>query len=218
MEIHAIRTHHKEIYDYLDEDRKKIVQDTVGATSSPLGLRIECSSRGEPFSITIPGDTGFPETDDGVREFAAFFGNGAIASIHLGSIESGWSRTTVPSSGIKYKDGNHLGLTGVAKFLSLTRPRVAIITEFGEELDARDVQLALIEIIKSLLGDSKTIIIPSDVMLNLAIDGKDIYFKCGCRSGFVPIEKIEYKKDKDGYLEYSFSSGCKSGLDHVLFK
>ena len=217
MIINVIAMYHNEIYTYLSDDIKEKVNNAVGE-SKALGLRLDIDNEnGESFKIAIPGDTSFPKDINEVERIAAFYGNIDIASIHLGSLERDWSSTnSEPPSQINYEEGKHLGFNGIIKFLNIIRPRVAIISEFGEELDASDSRLSIVELTKDLLLYKDAIIIPSDFRLFLAIKGSLIFSKCSCGK-FIPIEKTEYSIDEGAFINYSYKSGCKSKLSHYTF-
>lgn len=217
MVINTITMYHNEVYHCLSDNIKKEVNDAVGE-SNALGLRIDISSEdGGLVKIAIPGDTSFPKELMEIERIVAFYENIDIASIHLGSLESKWSiKSSDPPSQIHYGDGKHLGINGSIKFLNFIRPKVAIISEFGEELDAIDSRLSIIELTKDLLLYTDAIIIPSDFRLFLALKDGLIFSKCSCGE-FIPIEKTEFSTDKDDFINYSYKSGCKSKLSHRTF-
>jgi len=188
--------------------------------SQALGLRITLKvSETEKYIVVITGDTGIPDNTREIENIQKFYQEAHIACVHLGSLEREWvGAPSKRASDIKYKENNHLGLNGVVKFLNLAFPQTAIITEFGEELDAGDVRLAITELIKELVYNDITIV-PSDVPLFLAMKNGRVYFKCmgeteQCQR-FVPVKLINYAHDKArGTIRYCFSAGCDSKLQH----
>ena len=187
-----------------------------------MGLRITLTChRGDKYVVVITGDTGFPpwEQEDEINKIHEFYKEAHVACVHIGSLEREWIEAREkPGSEICYKDNNHLGFNGAVKFLNLTQPQTAIITEFGEELDAGDVRLALNELIKELVYQDITIV-PSDVPLFLAMKDGRVYFKCMGQDGhcqeFVPVKLINYYHDKEhDTIRYCFSAGCDSKLQH----
>lgn len=219
IEINTIGMHHNEIYNYLYTDIKNKV-DSIAGESKALGLKVSINTIEEAScQIAIPGDTSFPENPEEVERLAEFYGNPDIASVHLGSIEEEWSSIdTDPASKIDYGQGKHLGLNGVVKFLNIIQPKVAIISEFGEELNASDIRLSISELTKDLLLYKDIIILPSDFRLFLLLKSDSIFFKCKCGEFFVPIEKVGYSIDKEHFIDYSFKAGCKSKLAHYKFR
>ena len=225
-EIKTIGMFHDEMCHKLDSDKldgdKKLEFQKIISDSRSLGLNIFGNfSSGVPFNIAIPGDTSFPNDPSAIEDLAQFFGHPDIACIHLGSIEKAWADMNgVDASKIEYGERGHLGLNGVIKFINLIRPKVAIITEFGEELDASDIRLALTEAIKDLVVHKDITILPSDVYLFLAMNEDNIFFKCTSCGYFVPIEKVDVSpgKPENHFIEYSFESGCKCPYEHYVLE
>lgn len=222
IELSSIEMFHKEIYDSLDNSlraqiieyfKTKVPNDRFNnlCKSGALGLKFT----GKDFSISIPGDTSFPNNKEDIERIGAFFHKPDIVSLHIGSLEKSWKiESEASGSSIKYGDDKHLGLNGIIKFISLLQPKVVIISEFGEELNNNDYRLAIIELIKELSLRNDVIIIPSDFNLFLTIKGDDIFFKCKQCGDYVPLKHVSLSKDRDDFLEYHFSAGCKSGLKH----
>lgn len=218
MELSSFGMFHDEIYSYIDSAVRDEVIGLIGYDSKPLGLRIMTrTSSGDSVVISIPGDTSFPKDPGDIEALIKFFNGSDIVCFHLGSIEEGWmEEAIVEASSVEYKQRGHLGFNGVVKFINLLQPKVAVITEFGEELDEGDNRLVIIELIKEMMVDKTTVVVPSDVQLFLALNDNKIYFKCKC-GRYVLIEKLSYPKSKNGILNYAFEVGCESDFDHVDF-
>ena len=194
MTIKTIGMFHKEIFHEmlknLDECQRHEMIKKVGDSKS-LGLSILGNHpSGKPFHILVPGDTSFPIEYSEIEKIAAFYNEQAgmnigrpdIACIHLGSLEEDWSCPGIPEpSKIRYKNDQHLGLNGIIKFLSLTRPKIAVVTEFGEELDRRDLRHALVEIAKEVLVDANITLLPSDSNLYLIMNEEVVFVRCVCK-------------------------------------
>ncbi len=228
LTIKTIGMFHKEIFHEmlkdLDEGQRLAMIKKVGDSKS-LGLSIlGHHPSGKPFHVVIPGDTSFPIEYSEIEKIVAFYNEQEgvntrqpdIACIHLGSLEEDWSRPSIPEpSKIRYKDDQHLGLNGIIKFLSLTRPRIAVVTEFGEELDRRDLRHALVEIAKEVLVDAHTTLIPSDIYLYLILNEDGVFVRCACND-LIPAEKTTVSIDDQNLIRYSFRAGCKSKLAHYV--
>jgi len=113
-----------------------------------------------------------------------------------------------------------LGLNGVIKFINLIHPKLAIVTEFGEELDAGNVRLALTELIKDLVIFKDITIVPSDVYLYLVMKEDNTYFKCTSCGDFCPVEKLDVSPgtSEDYYIKYSFEAGCSRPYEHYVLE
>jgi len=215
IDIKTIGMYHDEIFDYVtDGTIKQSICNEIG-TSKALGLSFSCDSYdGFPFRFVIPGDSSFPSYDTEWQRLAEFFGNADIAAIHLGSLEEGWNDSARLASSIRYRDNGHLGLNGAIQLISLINPKLAILTEFGEELDAKDVRMSIVEIIRQSLSASITKILPSDVSLFLVMHKGEILCQCKCKK-YVPATFINSACNELKNIEYDFTAGCESELCHI---
>ena len=62
--------------------------------------------------------------------------------LHLGSIGQNEFNEKLPLKGKKRLYDNHLGLIGIISMVKALRPRLAVISEFGEELGVDRCQIA----------------------------------------------------------------------------
>lgn len=210
MQFNTIGMYHKEIFHCLSEEN--FAKQNVGK-SMALGVKINILYNNYNYNIIIPGDTSFPNDLNEVEALASFYGNPDIASVHLGSLEKFFEhKNDECASNIVYA-GGHLGLNGTINFLNLVSPKVAIISEFGEELDAGNMRLSLTELVGDLLIDKRTKVIPSDVKLFLALHNGKTYLKCDCND-YIPVEKVYFSRDRNNFIAYSFHPGCDSKLAH----
>jgi L-ascorbate metabolism protein UlaG (beta-lactamase superfamily) len=207
IHIKTCKMYHKEIYDYLSPEMKR----KVGSSAS-LGLSITGSREGKLFNFAILGDTSFPKDSIELDKIASFYGKPDIAAIHLGSIEPQWD-THIKASEVHYGDGKHLGINGAIKSIILLQPNVAVITEFGEEHARFDDRISIVAIIKEACNTLTSAVIPSDAALNLVLTEYGVLAKCKCDK-FVHTKNLEFNISKDKSIEYSFPSGCESGLSH----
>ncbi len=210
---------HAEIFHELRDGIREKVTSEVGQSSS-LGLNIRGNSpQGHPFHFAIPGDTALPRDDDKLKELAEFYGHPDVAAVHLGSLEEGWAgETACPASEIEYDRAGekHLGLNGVAKILALMKPRLAIITEFGEELDSKDYRLVIGKTVKKILKAYPVVILPSDIRLFVVVYGEKLLCKCHCGKGYIPVENAEcIIEPETNYITYCYPAACASGFEHT---
>jgi L-ascorbate metabolism protein UlaG (beta-lactamase superfamily) len=215
FQISTIGMFHDEIWDKLEPKLKEKIKQESG-DSAALGLIVNFVFNRKKYKISIPGDTSFPKNKEEWARLASFYADSDIACVHLGSIEEKWTDPSInlPIE-VQYGDRGHLGITGVVNLLSSISPHVAIITEFGEELDFKKHRLSVVEIIKEVLSTFKFTIIPSDNKLKVVIVDGLITGKCSCEEGYyVPIEKLNYYIDEDGYIIYNYAHGCDSKLEH----
>lgn len=95
--------------------------------NSPVGLMFELRHPGciEPFRLAITGDTAW---NPGL--YSEFF-KADLLIAHIGTIEKD-DKEFLPY---------HLGLKGLGLLISGIRPKLAIVTELGEEVDEKRFQL-----------------------------------------------------------------------------
>ena len=212
--VDTVGMFHHEIYDYLDKKKKKKINGSVRGRSKALGLKFTFKDQDmRELTFVVPGDTSFPKDAENCKKLLTFYGSPDVAAIHLGSLEEKWSNISVNASEIEYGENKHLGINGVIHFLHLLKPKLAVITEFGEELDANAMRFSIVELINQTLVGVDVKILPSDVNLFIAFYEGTPHCKCEC-SDFVPYQYIEYKSD-DPNIKYDFLPGCQSGLCHV---
>ena len=124
----------------------------------------------------------------------------------------------IQPSKISYGSGKHLGINGCAKMISLLKPRLAIITEFGEELDQMSYRVSITDVIKDFSKNIDSQILPSDVGLRLVLDSNKILCRCtNCGDYYIPLERVVPKEEK-GYISYSYEAGCKTKREHLQLK
>lgn len=215
IKLETIGMYHDEIYDSLGTLRNEVAE--AFGPSKALGLKFTIEyDGGHKFTCVIPGDTSFPKEPDDCKKLLKFYGCPDVAAIHLGSIEEAWVNEISPASSIEYGENKHLGINGVIHFLRMLEPRVAVLTEFGEELDANLMRLSVVELIKQSLTSIPTKVLPSDLTLFLAFYNGETFCKCEC-DNFIPANLVEYHY-REGSIKYEFCAGCDSGLHHTLSK
>ncbi|MFN3527688.1 MAG: tetratricopeptide repeat protein, partial [Candidatus Altarchaeaceae archaeon] len=146
------------------------------------------------FRIGFTMDTGYTE------QIGKQFSDSDILVAHIGSIKEKEFNLDLPIQERLYK--THLGLIGTAKIIEDSKPSLAIISEFGEELGNQrvDIVKAIERVVKS-----KRIkrVIPGDIGMKILIP--NIKIKCDWCSNekheevFVDINEINpiYIPEKD---------------------
>ena len=215
LKIESIAMYHDEIFHKLDEPIKEKIANRISDSQS-LGLKISGKSpSGENFLFAIPGDTSFPELPDEIEKISEFFKNPDVAAIHLGSIEEDWKeKKSEPASSITYGKRKHLGVNGTIKLINLLNPKLATITEFGEELKENSYRVSITEMVKKPLVNSKCQVIPADIPLYIVIHENKILCQCKCKKGFVPVNKARINDPEAKTLYYSYDEDCSSKLEH----
>jgi len=213
ISLETISMFHNEIYDYL-KYKKSIVNKFVKGKSKALGLKFTFKDASQSeMTFVIPGDTSFPKSNKDVKRLLEFYADPDVAAVHLGSLEENWNNISVPASSIEYGEMGHLGINGVIHFLHLVKPKLAIITEFGEELDANSMRFSVLELINQAVSALDIKVLPSDLNLLVAFMNGLPFCRCEC-SDFVPFQYIKYK-EVGSNTKYCFEAGCQSGLCHV---
>lgn len=157
---------------------KKATHKEILAETYSTGLIIELYGRAgynkrKPFRIGFTSDTKY------VDEIVAQYRNVDMLVPHLGSIDE---NDFNPLS--QKKDSNHLKLKGVISAISKSQPKLAVISEFGEELGNSRVDLV------SALSRAfeNTTCLTGDIGLKIKIP--ELSIKCqGCKK-FVNKNKI----------------------------
>lgn len=213
--IQTIDVCHNEIYDSQNELTKNDVIKNA-APSKSIGLKIVIPDDSlNHYTIVIPGDTSFPNKSSEINRLCNFFSNADVICLHLGSLEKQWKDgRDRKASDIEYGNMQHLGLNGIIKFLNITKPKIVIISEFGEELNIKNFRLSITEIIKECLNYECVNILPSDFPLYTAFCRGEIFLQCHSCNSFVPARKITVTKGDNNFLTYHFDAGCESKLKH----
>ncbi len=165
LKIHAIKAEH----------------DEVIADQYSLGFILEL----EGCKIAMTGDTGW-KTDNSVA--APYLGHEiGLMVAHLGSIkkvEFDYLEKKTDTEKQKCFYPQHLGLLGVGAMLNSAKPKLAVISEFGEELKTLRKEVA--EKFDEILEGTKCI--PGEVGLHIRVPDLSVY--CIVHRDFVPFEDI----------------------------
>lgn len=122
-----------------------------------------------------------------------------ILVTHLGSINEDDFKPDDEKEGI---DENHLMLTGVISTIYKSKAKLAIVSEFGEELGIH--RLSLVEAINSVFSKHGCRCITGDI--GLKVDLQDLKIKCCYCSNLINyeniVERIKDKKISEKRIEY----------------
>lgn len=140
---------------------------------------------------------------------------------HIGSIKE---REIDPNSNAKLDEiiyPNHLGIIGTARMVTSIRPRMVVLSEFGEELKGFLVDLTemLQDVVDGFFRNKKghvPHILPGDLSFIYDLDARTVY--CPLTGGFVPYKRISYRLLNGTFFYYSgdaenvcdFESNCLS--------
>ena len=176
-------------YDLKDYNLKLIIQKAIHneilTRTYSTGLIMELYGKGgydkkKPFKIGFTSDT--KHSEDIVRQYK----NVDIIVPHLGSIDE---NDFNPMS--KKRDPNHLKLKGVISTISKSKSKLAVISEFGEELGECRVDL-----VNALdVAFEKTRCMTGDIGLKVKIP--ELFIKCHKCNKYVNKNKIIERISKD---------------------
>jgi tetratricopeptide (TPR) repeat protein len=88
---------------------------------------------------------------------------------------------------------NHLGILGTAQMITKIKPKLAVVSEFGEEmrLFREDLMGLLVQVVDGFFGNvSKPVVLPGDLPFIYEIETGRIY--CILTKDMVSFEKIQY--------------------------
>lgn len=171
----------------------RAVHSDVLTETSSKGLVFELKRGPKKYKIGITGDTMLFANTNNEKGIYSLYENVDALILHIGSIHKREFESTKDNfEGHRY-DGEHLGIRGIVNLIFRNRPKLAIISEFGEELKELRVQIAH-EIDKSLdnYDSSDNVrVIPGDIGLKIVFKGA-IKVKCEICDSLVELKDIEY--------------------------
>jgi len=178
LKIHAIKAEHDEV-----------ITDKYS-----LGFVLEVDG----CTIALTGDTGWKMD----KSVAAPYNRHEIGLMvaHLGSIkksEFDYIKKKTVEEKQKCLYEQHLGILGVGAMLDSVRPRLAVISEFGEEL--KPLRKEVVEKFDEVLGATRCI--PGEVGLHIRIPDLSVY--CIVHRDFVPYDEIRiFGRPDQSHLYY----------------
>jgi tetratricopeptide (TPR) repeat protein len=189
--------------------------------------------------LVYTGDTGFDDNVKAEYEFLSKVGDDpstefkdteyrrhcegkdCILLAHIGGFKQSERHAYRTDNLEKYYEF-HLGRLGLARLVKILKPKVCLVSEFGEEFIASNSRtiaprIKLCQVFTSAFK-KKTTFVPADIGLRITLDetprvllanGKNRLAKSternagiGINERFVTIDKLSYKEDRNGYLDY----------------
>lgn len=201
--------------------------DEVVARKYAVGLHFKMERPGlAPTNIVITSDTGlFPQKDKvadttGKQIWTLYGlepGQTDLLIPHLGSIKEKEFRTSWSTAHQEIFYPNHLGLMGTVQVIIKLQPRLAVVSEFGEEL--KSLQEALILIIQQSVhafqADKKTDVVAGDLSFIYDLLTQQVYdYRAKGMVESSPL-KAERAKEHDFYYCAQNASTVPSGNKFV---
>ncbi|MCJ7482444.1 MAG: tetratricopeptide repeat protein [Thermodesulfovibrionales bacterium] len=186
--------------------------DEIVTKSYAVGLIMTFADDKETRRIVITSDTCLlpqdPETDgikeDGQEIWQTYPDDGPIDLLvaHLGSIKKQEFENLVDGDGKGKSPGfgkliykNHLGIIGTVRVITSLAPKIAVVSEFGEEL--APVQEDLFKLVREIVdqfcsdtGKPQIPVLPGDLSFVYRVWERKAY--CIFTKGFVPAEQLTY--------------------------
>lgn len=127
---------------------------------------------------------------------------------HLGSIGK---KELNPVKDMNWKPedilyGNHLGVLGVLRLISAIKPKLALVSEFGEELKTfrQDLLKMMQKVMEKVMPEDGINILPADLPFIYDIRESTVY--CVDTGGMVTADRIKFKEE-DGTFYYYCDDG-----------
>jgi tetratricopeptide (TPR) repeat protein len=162
--------------------------------------------------IGITGDTGWDPAGNIGNQYRELEPDLLIA--HIGSIkeeEFAYFNKTAQKERNACFYPNHLGILGVTGIITITKPKLAVISEFGEELVDQRITIAQKV---SKVTDVKCL--PGDIGLYIRIS--DLAVFCEVSKQFVPYYKIDCVEISSKYPEYKSNPKIQYYLEDLQYK
>lgn len=172
---------------------KAMHKDILTETTS-RGLIFVMKNGSRTCNLGITGDTRL--YSKGIEEekgLCDLFENMDVLVLHIGSMHENEFRLTKDNfEGHEYK-GEHLGIRGVMNMVFQCRPKLAIISEFGEELKDMRIYIArwMDNIFDNYDSSNKVRVVPGDIGLRIVFDNS-IKIKCEICGKLVELKDISY--------------------------
>jgi hypothetical protein len=142
------------------------------------------------FKIGLTSDTGWVEGGSIAEQFKKHEPD--LMVVHLGSVkekELNYVTASTPEEEAQCYDNYHLGILGVTNMLAEIRPKLAVVSEFGEEL--REVRCDIASALQNVLGIP---CLPGDIGLDIRLS--DLKVLCCVNKDFQPADNVIAKPSK----------------------
>ena len=191
--------------------------DELVARDQAVGLLFTLSFDEEERKVLFTGDTGLfplekdgskitPNTEEGElwREYPATAYEVDLMIAHIGSINEKEIKGKIGEGLDKCLYPNHLGVIGATRMIDKIAPKVAVVSEFGEEM--RQFRCALTKQMQTFFVDKKSgarksVILPGD--LALVYGNKQGQVLCCADRNWIDAQNVKYDY-ADGKMEHIF--------------
>jgi tetratricopeptide (TPR) repeat protein len=160
---------------------------------STKGLIFEVESGARSYKVGLTSDTAFFITTGDEKGLSTIFENMDVLIFHIGSMQKQEFECLEDNFESHKYEGEHLGIRGVLNLILQCRPKLAIISEFGEELrELRTMIAGEIDNRFENFDSTGTVrVIPGDIGLKILFDD-EIKVECEVCGNPVKIGKIRY--------------------------
>lgn len=204
--------------------------DEIISKKHAVGLHLSLDTPKGTRTLLFTSDTGlYPQMKNKNGETVADFEGAEIQTLyadalkdkltllvaHIGSIEKKEIMGDINTKPEEVYYPNHLGVIGTARIITDIKPKIALVSEFGEELkDFRpDLMKLLREVVEESLKEKTTKVLPSD--LAFIFDLKDETAYCVISEGMVPIDRIEVENCEGDFYYYDKAKSLKDFKAHI---
>lgn len=188
----------------------KAIHNDILTQGTSKGLVFQLRKGSRIFNLGITGDTKlYSETSvEEERSLFNLFEDMDVLVLHLGSIhECEFELTADNFENHRYK-GEHLGIRGIVNLIFRCRPKLAIVSEFGEEL--RDLRANIANWIDNTFDNydssGNVRVIPGDIGLKIVFDNS-VKVKCEICGKLIELEDVEYS---DILINHKIAYHCGS--------
>lgn len=193
--------------------------DELVAKKYAVGLHFSIPTKEGERRILFTSDTGlFPQIKRGDQDkadiskpeihekYGDFKKDINLLVPHLGSIKEQEIKMSIDSEDVFYP--NHLGILGAARMITVIKPRLAVISEFGEELKVFRKELIdlLSGVVKGYYDDDSAaapVVLPGDLPFIYNIGAESVH--CVLSEGMTPFAKMKYELHDSSNNFYYYS-------------
>ena len=190
----------------LEMKATKTVHRDILTETSGRGLLFGLKIGSKTFNLGITGDTTFYLDARDEKGLDSSFKDADVLVSHLGSIHEAEFELVDNFVAHKY-DGEHLGIRGVVNLIFKCRPKLAIISEFGEELrELRTIIASRVdEILENYDSTSNVRVIPGDIGLKVVFDSS-IKVKCEICGASIELKDVAFTET---LINHKIAYHCK---------
>ena len=185
---------------------KALHKDILTRTSAK-GLIFDSKRGSQTYRLGITGDTRFYTSTANENGLYSHFGNVDVLILHIGSIHRSEFEFLEDNFETHKYDGEHLGIRGIVNLIFECRPKLATISEFGEEL--RELRSKISYKIDNSLENYDSTgnvrVIPGDIGLKVIFDDS-VKVKCEICGTLVKLKDIKYSET---LINHKIAYHCK---------